>query len=788
MGMEGFTPEPVAEEEKTPEVSVEEEFKIPEDLKLYLDDMIAIGKDLGGLKEELHTFKTEDELKAKLTKLLRSKKISKREKKEMLDIVGGEDYEHIDTAVELAMKATDKYVGEEDDVTESNVSSKDPEIKTESAKVPKDFESLNKKLETYFHDSAADIKQEVRERYLNNLNNNPELSALVEKYPDDFDHIFEYVGYRDFDSKKTETFVKSFEVRKAEVLKNQEELNTRIKDNPRATEEEYEAGTFKESLERQVREAVFELKKKGYKPFESGFFNLEFGSQYIGIRDEDVDFEILKKNLKGFADVIKFDDRIQIFFIPWRDESMDDLKNHWNKIISMVPPVESSSEEKNINNGLQGVAFRQEQDDVRSGKNTWLRHNLAYIDGKVVEMSYADFKNREEKIGSSKNKGMSEVVADKDYENFVKTNEVSVEVLNNIVERITKGEKITEREMAIYSSHGGKVEELLKTKKENIDSKKETDNFKIETIDETLANEIFKKVKIEGDDLNGKKLTPEVLRSEGLLPKYKITIGETVYFFTSNGYNLTDSRIGVLAYVKKGDEIVVRSYYRSNSQGVWRYLPNYTVDKDGDIDWYGKGYGEESITLPISIQESLTRITSEGIFDVKDPDLVFVGTAKKHGKRNDYYEEIESEPKKIDGNFYSRDKKISPENMRINNESSPDFSNRISAWKQKSNLYGEYSIEVFSSKDGKLKYMFCRDSKGRAWIGGIEDDSELQSTGLKKSWINGGDLTTPAYEYKSQDGGYGNRKLSKSGYVDMFENYLSKSPLIQEYLKSRSTS
>lgn len=113
MGKEGFTPEPVAEEEKVLEVPVVEEFKIPESLQLYLDDMIGIGKDLEGLKEELDTFKTKDELKAKLTKLLRSKKISKREKKEMLDLVGGEDYEHIETAVELAMKATDKYVGEE---------------------------------------------------------------------------------------------------------------------------------------------------------------------------------------------------------------------------------------------------------------------------------------------------------------------------------------------------------------------------------------------------------------------------------------------------------------------------------------------------------------------------------------------------------------------------------------------------------------------------------------------------------------------------------------------------
>jgi hypothetical protein len=84
--------------------------------------------------------------------------------------------------------------------------------------------------------------------------------------------------------------------------------------------------------------------------------------------------------------------------------------------------------------------------------------------------------------------------------------------------------------------------------------------------------------------------------------------------------------------------------------------------------------------------------------------------------------------------------------------------------------------------------MFCRDATGRVWIGSIEDNSEIQSTGLKKSWIEGGDLTTPAFEYKyketDQTGGYGNDKIRNGPYIDMYENYLKKIPVIQEYLKA----
>src|SRR3989344_3905887 len=86
--------------------------------------------------------------------------------------------------------------------------------------------------------------------------------------------------------------------------------------------------------------------------------------------------------------------------------------------------------------------------------------------------------------------------------------------------------------------------------------------------------------------------------------------------------------------------------------------------------------------------------------------------------------------------------------------------------------------------------MFFKDAAGRAWIGGIEDDSETQSTGLKKSWVEGGDLATPAYEYKTgrtdQTGGYGNDKMRNGSYVDMYDNYLKKIPVIQEYLKASS--
>ena len=327
-----------------------------------------------------------------------------------------------------------------------------------------------------------------------------------------------------------------------------------------------------------------------------------------------------------------------------------------------------------------------------------------------------------------------------------------------------------------------KVEELK-------EARQELENFQIETIEDKDAEKILEKVEIHGDDFMGKFLTPKVLKEEGLLPKHKIRIGDSVVWFSSSGYELGKGRVAVVAYVEKEGKVTARSYYRSNSQGVWRYLPNYTVDEDGEMNWYGKGHSEESITLPVVMQKALSKITREDMPVLKlkkNPNFIFAGTAPKFGnKRGEYYREIEESPRRLEGGFYAeRGKKTPPEQIRLSSEQSPDFSKLLTSWEQKTSVYGQVAVEVFPSRDGLLKFMFCKDAAGRVWIGGVEDNSEIQSTGLKKSWIKGGDLVTPAFEYTSQTGGYGNEKMRNRNYVDMYENYLKKIPIIQEYLKA----
>ena len=350
-------------------------------------------------------------------------------------------------------------------------------------------------------------------------------------------------------------------------------------------------------------------------------------------------------------------------------------------------------------------------------------------------------------------------------------------------------------EEALNQVLGGEAQQEKSVKVEGLkEARKELENFQIETIEDKEAEKILGKVEIHGNDFMGKFLTPEVLKEEGLLPKHKIRIGDSMVWFSSSGYELDEGRVAVVGYVGKQGKVTARSYYRSNSQGVWRYLPDYQMSEDGEIEWYGKGHSEESVTLPVVMQKALSEITREGMPVLrlkKNPDFIFAGTAQKVGKGGgEYYREIEATPKKLEGGFYAERGKTPPEQIRLAEEQSPDFQKLLTSWEQKTSVYGQISVEVFPSKDGKLKFMFCKDAAGRAWIGGIEDDSETQSTGLKKSCVEGGDLATPAYEYKTgrtdQTGGYGNDKMKNGSYVDMYENYLKKIPVIQEYLGASS--
>jgi hypothetical protein len=317
-------------------------------------------------------------------------------------------------------------------------------------------------------------------------------------------------------------------------------------------------------------------------------------------------------------------------------------------------------------------------------------------------------------------------------------------------------------------------------------------------IEADRARNILNNTKIHGEPFNGQKLTTDILQGNDLGPKYSVNLELNArgkkFAALSDPYLLDGGRIGVVAYVSldDGQSAVARSYYRSNSQGLWRYLPSYTLswrDKS-HISWYSKGFGEESINLPLTLQKALARMTAvdKTIAEVENPSLIFAGSSRVGANAGDsYINHVEEEGARLQGNFYKENGKVPPEQLVFTNQyHKPLFTRMLSAWEQTSSIYGPIEVEAYPSQNGVLVYLVCRDLRNRVWIGAVDNINSVGSTGLRNVWADPGNLTTPAYEYSGQTDGYGNANDQNGSYVDMFENYLSHSPIIEEYIKARN--
>lgn len=307
---------------------------------------------------------------------------------------------------------------------------------------------------------------------------------------------------------------------------------------------------------------------------------------------------------------------------------------------------------------------------------------------------------------------------------------------------------------------------------------------------EALAAERQLPIEIHGEPYRGITLTKAELDRIGLKPEYNIDVdGATVY--VSIPYEAKGGRVAFVAFVKRENKLIARTFYRSNSQGIWRYLPEYETGKDGSIEWFGKGHQEDSIILPIPLQKALSDLSNrEKPKRLANPNLVFAGTARKLSSTNTFYGEVLSEAERLPGNFYPTDRRnlIPPEEVDFEDSTAvPDFERAVASWEQNTALYGRVRTEVFPSRDGRFYYLFCRDERNRAWIGGVDTKEPIGSTGLRPKWVNLGCLGTPAFEYTAKSGQYGNPDLRYPPfYIDMFKNYLSRISVIKQYLARAS--
>ena len=323
-------------------------------------------------------------------------------------------------------------------------------------------------------------------------------------------------------------------------------------------------------------------------------------------------------------------------------------------------------------------------------------------------------------------------------------------------------------------------------------------------VEETEAKEWLRSARIDGDMwVHGRierRLTTSILQRNDLGVKWKmgfsgVEIGLTQMFKVG-------MREAILAYVKTDNVVKVRSYYKDNTCGLWKYLPDYTTVRNsaGKIElWCGEAYASEMVVLPIVLQERLCEIAGKGAAKniTDDAEFLFVGTAKRYATFEEYlkqrkagklvgdvYDEVPAKPSLVLGNIGNG--KARPERLKINEKKmKPNFMAKEREWKVKTPLNGTFKMASFPIDNGKIRYVFAENNKQQAWMTKIEIESKVTSTGLLAKWGYAQDFTTPLYAKVSKSDGYGDEADVKGVYINMWKHYLSRMPIIQEYIRSK---
>lgn len=253
--------------------------------------------------------------------------------------------------------------------------------------------------------------------------------------------------------------------------------------------------------------------------------------------------------------------------------------------------------------------------------------------------------------------------------------------------------------------------------------------------------------------------------------------------------------------------VIARTFYRSNSQVLWRYLPTYRTNEEGGIDHYGKLWDEQTLFLNFETQLALAELVKDRsnilLLNYQTAELIFAGTARNRAfvtprdKAISIVNDLRAEPQRLKGNFYrGKDgRKIRPERLDFDNpftKNKPDFSSPTLEPETTFEVWSDYfhcnfTVETFISANGDYRYYFLRrekDGQIQAMVGGAEylRDNPVLSTGVRKIWVDIGDLGTPLYEYSEMANGYGDFNDAVEPYVCMWGNYLKHVPLIQQYV------
>lgn len=295
------------------------------------------------------------------------------------------------------------------------------------------------------------------------------------------------------------------------------------------------------------------------------------------------------------------------------------------------------------------------------------------------------------------------------------------------------------------------------------------------------------------DQEDGNDILRGVLITDDILPVASQQLSETTKAHYSRVYN-DNGRFATVAYIETEAGIIPQYYYLSSTQVAWRLLPGLEVSGQDDEKrvWYDKADSEHALTLPAPMQKALASMSEEWHFidrDAADEIKREINTSGKTVIGAKYQDKLELlQDPYFHGSLKSNN--IRPEETVISGEHAalaPNYTEVLDAWEQVTPTHSNsVRIEIVPSHDGTVHYMYITDNEGRVWLGGADDvTAPVRPNGLRQGYIDLGAAAKPAMEKRNQAGAFG-VEVTKYGPVDVYQKFLSRVPLIKDYVDSRS--
>jgi len=173
-------------------------------------------------------------------------------------------------------------------------------------------------------------------------------------------------AYYNFTTDEVRLFSYFAKLRQKTLDEMRPQIEARRQNHPIENEEELNMGAYQESIEPQVRPAVFDLRKKGYATYGSGFG--DFDSQEIYFeKDYLKNFQLSEQAVNEYRNrgvIIEVKaDRIKLIFKKEFDQ--EEIKALWQEVQSYFPDLGEPSPPCQLK---QAILFRERQKGLTIGE------------------------------------------------------------------------------------------------------------------------------------------------------------------------------------------------------------------------------------------------------------------------------------------------------------------------------------------------------------------------------------------------------------------------------------